>query len=283
MASESRQALRTRIKSVQSTRKITKAMEMIANAKLFRQRNKMENNRQYAQQLQDTVNQIVVENPYVESPYLINNKSEVKMTIVFCSDMGLCGGYNANISKYIKDNLSKEDPMYIVGTSLFHSLKDSGYNIVNEEEISSDKITFSKLKEIVNDGVQRYQNEEIGTLQLLYTRFVNTMTFKPDIDVLIPFEFDSNQEVKESHQETIFEPSPEAILNSLIPMMITNVTYSDWMESTTSEQGSRRVAMKTASDNADELIEDLQLSYNKARQTAITQEITEIIGGSSAV
>lgn len=283
MASESRQALRTRIKSVQSTRKITKAMEMIANAKLFRQRNKMENNRQYAQQLQDTVNQIVVENPYVESPYLINNKSDVKMTIVFCSDMGLCGGYNANISKYIKDNLNKEDPMYIVGTSLFHSLKDSGYNIINEEEISSDKITYSKLKEIVNDGVQRYQKEEIGILQLLYTRFVNTMTFKPDIDVLIPFEFDGNQEVKESHQETIFEPSPEAILNSLIPMMITNVTYSDWMESTTSEQGSRRVAMKTASDNADELIEDLQLSYNKARQTAITQEITEIIGGSSAV
>lgn len=284
MANESRQALRSRIKSVQSTRKITKAMEMIANAKLFRQRNKMEENRQYSQQLQDTVNKIVVENPYVESPYIKHSDNQTTLTIVFCSDMGLCGGYNANLQKFIKENLKKEDPMYVIGTSQYSSLHEQGFNILNHEPISSDKTTFSQLKEIVNDGIRKYENDEIGTLQLLYTRFVNTMTFKPDLDVLIPFTIDTEEtKADEVYKETIFEPSPEEILNSLIPMMITNVTYSDWMESTTSEQGSRRVAMKTASDNADELISDLQLSYNKARQQAITQEITEIVAGSNAV
>lgn len=282
---QSRQALRSRIKSVNSTKKITKAMEMIANAKLLKQRNKMEANREYAQRLQDTVNDIVFNNQDVESKYLIHSKNNHVLTIIFCSDLGLCGGYNQNILKLAKETLIPSDPIYLVGTALYHQFEEEGFNIINEEQISSDKITFADLKKCVEDAVHRYQKEEVGKVQLLYTRFVNTMTFRPEFDVLLPCTISTKKTEKKvgEHQETLFEPNPETILDSLIPMMITDVTYSDWMESTTSEQGSRRVAMKAASDNADELGTTLRLEYNKARQAAITQEITEIVGGSSAV
>ncbi len=287
MAGQSRQALRSRIKSVQSTRKITKAMEMIANAKLFRSRNKMEANREYAQKLQDTVDEIVANNPDVESQYVIKTDNQKAVTIILTSDLGLCGGYNANVFKKASEVLDINDPVYVIGTSLYHSFEEKGYHLLNQEVISSDKLTFSKMKEIVDQCIRMYQNQEVGKVQILYTRFVNTMTFSPDIDVLLPCTLEQKEIPKEETGklpvETLFEPNASAILDSLIPMMITDVAYSDWMESTTSEQGSRRVAMKTASDNADDLSSSLQLEYNKARQTAITQEITEIVGGSSAV
>lgn len=287
MAGQSRQALRTRIKSVQSTRKITKAMEMIANAKLVRSRSKMEANREYAQKLQDTVDEIVMNNPDAESQYVVEADNPHKVTIVFASDLGLCGGYNANVMKMANEVLDKEDPIYVIGTSLYSQFKEKGYHVMNDEIISSDKLTFSELKEVMESCINMYQDGKAGTVQILYTKFVNTMTFTPDIDVLLPCVLVKKEKVKEKSNklpvETLFEPDASSILDSLIPMMVTNVAYSNWMESTTSEQGSRRVAMKTASDNADDLSSSLQLEYNKARQAAITQEITEIVGGSSAV
>lgn len=292
MAGQSRQALRTRIKSVQSTRKITKAMEMIANAKLFRQRSKMESNREYAQRLQDTVNEIVSTNPDAESMYLTKTMNEHKMTIVLCSDLGLCGGYNSNVLKMAKEELNPEDPLILIGISLYHQFQEWGFHLLNTQPISSDKITFQELKKVVEQGTALYQSEEVGTVQLLYTSFVNTMTFRTDFDVLLPCTITAEQKTKEPEQssegkelpkETLFEPNAASILDRLIPMMVQDVAYADWMESTTAEQGSRRVAMKTASDNADELNQSLQLEYNKARQAAITQEITEIVGGSNAV
>lgn len=287
MAGQSRQALRTRIKSVQSTRKITKAMEMIANAKLVRSRSKMEANREYAQKLQDTVDEIVMNNPDAESQYVVKTDNLHKVTIVFASDLGLCGGYNANVMKMANEVLDIEDPIYVIGTSLYSQFKEKGYHVMNDEIISSDKLTFSELKEVMESCINMYQDGKAGTVQILYTKFVNTMTFTPDIDVLLPCVLVKKEKVKEKSNklpvETLFEPDASSILDSLIPMMVTNVAYSNWMESTTSEQGSRRVAMKTASDNADDLSSSLQLEYNKARQAAITQEITEIVGGSSAV
>jgi F-type H+-transporting ATPase subunit gamma len=287
MAGQSRQALRQRIKSVKNTRKITKAMEMIANAKLLKQRNRMESNREYAQRLQDTVNEIVSNNPDAQSEFLVKKTdNDHAMTIVFCSDLGLCGTYNANILKKAKAELNREDPVLLIGTSLYHQFQEEGFLLLNEEPLSSDKTDFQILKEKVQRGTRMYRDGEVGKVQLLYTKFINTMSFEPEYDVLLPCVMDQTETKEEKpgeHQETLFEPSPEVILNALIPMMIEDVAYADWMESTTSEQGSRRVAMKTASDNADDLSSSLQLEYNKARQAAITQEITEIVSGSNAV
>lgn len=281
---QSRQALRTRIKSVNSTRKITRAMEMIANAKLFKQRTKMEANRDYATRLQETVNEIVSSNPDAESIYMKKNDAETVFTIVFGSDLGLCGGYNANVLKEAEQNLKKEDPCILIGTSLYHEMTEKGFHLVNETPISSDKLDFSILRECVIQAVDAYLDGKAGKVQVLYTRFVNTMTFMPAIDQLLPCDVKTEAKKKDdSHVETLFEPDAETILNQLIPMMITDVAYSSWMESTTAEQGSRRMAMKTATDNANDLADELQLAYNKARQAAITQEITEIVGGSSAV
>lgn len=280
---ESKQALRSRIKSVNSTRKITKAMEMIANAKLFRLRNKMESNRIYAKKLEGTVKDIVQNTIELDNPLLVPNGVDKKFVIVFCSDLGLCGGYNQNVLKKIKEVVNKDDLVYLVGSSLNSALKEAGYESENKEIIHTDTLSFQDLKEIVETGVEKYLNKEVGCVDIIYTQFINTMTFEAEVDTLLPFSV--KKEKKEEHEqiETLFEPDPATILDYLVPLMISNVAYSDWMESAVSEQGSRRMAMKTATDNADELSEELLLEYNKARQAAITQEITEIVGGSSAV
>ncbi|MBQ9327557.1 MAG: ATP synthase F1 subunit gamma [Solobacterium sp.] len=281
---QSMQSLRSRIRSVNSTRKITNAMEMIANAKLFKQRNAMEANREYAARLRETVNEIVVRNPGIESPYLVRNDNPGKLTIVFCSDMGLCGAYNMNILRHVRNTLSKtDDPIILYGTSLHHTLMEEGYRLLNEEPIPSDKVTAPSIRDSVQAAMNLFLSGEVGTLQVIRTRFVNTMSFHPETVVLLPCEMDTELKQDGPYVETLFEPNAETILAEIMPMMISDMVYSSWMEATTSEQGSRRMAMKTATDNADELSEELLLEYNKARQAAITQEITEIVGGSEAV
>lgn len=281
---QSSQALRTRIKSVNSTRKITKAMEMIANAKLFRQRHRMEANRIYAERLQETVDEIVANNPGVENKYIHPTTGNKAISIIFTSDLGLCGGYNQNILKLAREVINKEDPIYLIGTSTYRLFKEEGFALVNQEPISSDRLEYNDLKKILEDATKRFASKEVDKVQVLYTRFVNTMSFKAEVDVLLPCELEVKEEKQdEMYVETLFEPNATTILDELIPMMIIDVAYSDWMESTTAEQGSRRVAMKTATDNADELSAELLLEYNKIRQANITQEITEIVGGSEAV
>ena len=279
---QSSQALRTRIKSVNSTRKITKAMEMIANAKLFKQRQRMEANRDYAQKLQDTVNEIVANNPDADSRFIRQVQGDRSMYIVYCSDLGLCGAYNQNVLKKAREVIKKEEPVYLVGTSLFRSMNEEGFHLINKEPISSDRLVFTELKEVIQEATQRFVDGNVDSVKIIYTRFVNTMSFRAEMDVLLPCEFELTEKEGE-HVETLFEPDPESILEGLIPMMINEVAYANWMESTTAEQGSRRVAMKTATDNADDLSADLMLEYNKLRQAGITQEITEIVGGSAAV
>ena len=281
---QSKQALRSRIKSVNSTRKITKAMEMIANAKLFKQKNRMQANKNYSQRLQSTVNEIVARNPQAESIFLEKRTNPKRMTIIFCSDLGLCGAYNQNMLKMARAELNKADPVIVIGTSLYPLMKEEGFNLAQEEAISTDALTFSQMERIINRGIDLYLSNQIGGLQVLYTQFVNTMTFRPELDLLLPCTFaDIKKDTEKAEAETLFEPDAASILDSLIPMMAAEVAYAEWLESSTSEQGSRRMAMKTATDNADELSSDLLLEYNKVRQSSITQEITEIVAGSNAV
>lgn len=292
---QSKQALRSRIKSVQSTRKITKAMEMIANAKLFRQRARMEANREYSSRLQETVVELAAKNQGIDTVFLKKHKENpVVFSVVFFSDLGLCGSYNQYMLKLLKDKARKEDPLLVIGTSQYNVVRELGYNIINKEPIESDGLKIETIKGYIDNAIQDWLEEKIGGLQILYTRFVNTMTFTPASMTLLPCvdeqaieEYANKVKEKQGEEkyrvETMFEPDASSILDTLIPMMIVDVAYSMWRESTTAEQGSRRVAMKTATDNADELSEDLLLEYNKARQASITQEITEIVGGSNAV
>lgn len=280
--SQSQQALRTRIRSVNSTKKITRAMEMIANAKLFRERTRMEANRNYAERMHYIAARAMLEAKDADIPYMKKNTAEGTFTILFCSDMGLCGSYNQNVLRYAEEQLRKEDPLILIGTSLYRQLEEDGFSLQKEGPVSSEQLTYAELKEYISTGIQLFLEQKVGKVQIIYTKFINTMTFVPATDVLLPSVMEEGEK-ETALVETLFEPSAEEILVELIPMMVQNSAYAHWLESTTAEQGSRRMAMKTATDNATDLADELQLAYNKARQASITQEITEIVGGSEAL
>ena len=157
-----RQAIQARIRSVRSTKKITKAMQMIANSKLSKQRKLMEANRTYAQELQGLVSEILRSGRDVESEFLKEHKSDAAFTVFFCSDLGLCGGYNSNVTKFALENLRKEDPILVVGTHSYSQMRREGFNIVNDEPISMDAMNESTLTKATNDAIRRYLNDEVG-------------------------------------------------------------------------------------------------------------------------
>jgi len=196
----------------------------------------------------------------------------------------LCGGYNINMMKTLTAAISKDDPIILIGTKSRNWLVNRGYNVINDA-IGSDNITYLKMKQLVDQAITYYDHDEVSKIQVLYTKFVNTVSFEPQLETLLPGQIEENETTtaNKAYVETLFEPNANAILDYLIPMMVENVTYSYWMETKTSEQGTRRLAMENATDNAQDLNDKLLLEYNKARQSAITQEITEIVSGADAI
>lgn len=277
---QNRQALKSRIRSTQATMKITSAMELMSNSKLQRQRSMMEKNREYSTTLLKTLHHILSESDQVENKYLLKNNSETVLTIVFSSDLGLCGGYNVNMLRYASTLMKKEDPIIVIGSKGRSWLSSRGYNVVNEV-IDSDAFDYVEASNMIDKALQQVLSKEIGKIQVVYTYFKNTVTFEPRLEVLFPVE--KGQGKLESKQEILFEPNADEILNTLIPMALKSTLYSLWMETKTSEQASRRLAMENATDNAEELKEKLVLQFNQARQAAITQEITEIVAGADSL
>ncbi|MBE6479663.1 MAG: ATP synthase F1 subunit gamma [Atopobiaceae bacterium] len=280
-----RQAIQSRIRSVKSTKKITKAMQMISNSKLAKQRKLMEANRAYAEDLQRIVGEIMRSGQQLESGFLGERRSEAAYTVFFCSDMGLCGGYNANVTKYAVENLRREDPILVVGTHACSQLRREGFALVNDEPISIDSINESALNEYLDEAMDLYLADKVGKVQVCYTRFVNTLTFEPAINVLLPYDdaIAPTEDGAAGFRELLFDPSPDDVLDQLIVHMVHNVAYSNSLETRTAEQGSRRLAMDTATNNAEELEDKLVLQFNQARQAAITQELTEIVGTANAL
>lgn len=275
---QNKQALKSRIRSIRSTRKITSAMEMIANAKLTKQRNIMENNREYAASLHRMVEDIIALDPNMESKFLLARQSEKTLYIVFGSDLGLCGAYNINVLKLAKEHSKKDDLFIVIGTKLYNSFKSEGFNIVNEP-VSSDGLTFELTAKLTDMAIKKYLSDETGKIKVIHTRFINTVTFKEMISSLLPYDKKSEG----SYQEIIFDPDIHSVLDNLIVMMSQSLTYALALESRVAEQAARRMAMENANDNAEELEDKLVLAYNQARQAAITQEITEIVSGADAL
>ena len=277
---QNRQALKSRIRSTQATMKITSAMELMSNSKLQRQRSMMEKNREYSTTLLKTLHHILSESDQVENKYLLKTNAPTVLTIVFSSDLGLCGGYNVNMLRYASTLIKKEDPVIVIGSKGRSWLSSRGYNVVNEY-IDSDAFDYVDASNMIEKALQQVLSKEIGKIQVVYTYFKNTVTFEPRLEVLFPVE--KGQSKLESKQEILFEPNADEILNTLIPMALKSTLYSLWMETKTSEQASRRLAMENATDNAEELKEKLVLQFNQARQAAITQEITEIVAGADSL
>ncbi len=278
-------ALKRRIRSVRATKKITNAMELIATSKLQRQKQKMELNRVYASTLFQAFNRVLGSANIQEIPYLTEREGKT-LTLVFVSDMGLCGGYNSNILNKIKESIPNDQLLFIVGSKGRSWLRRFDYHLFGELH-TGDNLSYGHIAKAADKIMDAYLSGEITKLQVLYTKFVNTMTFEPNIVTLLPISEsvlptkDAQEEVL--NQDIIFEPDAVTLINQLVPMFIQSLLYSYWLESKTSEHAARRMAMDNATDNAEELIEELVLKYNQSRQSAITQEITEIVAGAEAL
>lgn len=279
------QEIKRRIKSVESTKKITKAMELVATSKLRKTRNQLEQSKPYYSEVAKTVAELLANcKGNNDSAYLKENKDVTKeVYIVIASSLGLCGGYNANVFKEIKDVIKADDYVYSIGSKASSYLKKNHQGITDTKfEDLNTTFNFKDVTRLVTELTNMYCNQEISKIKIVYTEFINNLTFKSRIVTLLPIDADSFEDIELSKKETLFEPGPEEVLNSLIPMYLQAVIYGYIIESVTSENASRRTSMENATDNADELTEQLLLKYNQARQTAITNEISEIVAGANA-
>lgn len=272
-------AIKARIRSVDSTKKITKAMQLVASSKLKKQKAFMEENKEYAFYLKETVADILSSLEHSNHPYLQEHEGKA-VTIVFTSDMGLCGGYNANVERMLEKEIGNDGDIIMIGSRGNTWISSRDFHVIRKENNLEDEC-YSELASIADEVLERYRNQEISSIRILYTKFVNSVTFHPTLDVLLPIP-KQTQEKKQSAQ-TEFEPAGDKILDTLVPMYVRSLLYSYFLETKTSEQASRRMAMESATDNAEEIKETLELQYNQARQAAITQEITEIVGGVNAL
>lgn len=276
---KNKQALKSRIKSINATIKITSAMELIANSKLLKQKEVMLKTKEYTEFLSSTINEILSSNKEIENQYLQVKDNPKSIYIVFCSDLGLCGGYNVNTNKVVKEVVRLEDEVILIGTKSYRFLKRNQYNIINPLT-SSENITSEEIGKLATMALGKYIRNEVGSIKVIYTEYVNSVTFHAACKQILPYTASTDNV---SYQETLFEPQPNEILDHFIPMMVKNEIFSLALQSKVSEQASRRMAMESATDNAMELKDTLTLEYNQARQAAITQEITEIVAGADAI
>lgn len=278
------QEIKRRIKSVESTKKITKAMELVATSKLRKTRNQLDELKPYYQGVRETCAEILASNKLIkDSAYLAENKVDKDVYIVISSSLGLCGGYNANVFKAVKEVIKDEDYIYAIGNKGAHHFQRNHQGKVDTKyAFLNSTLTFDDVVKLVNEVTAMYRNKEIGSIKIVYTEFVNNLTFTPRIVTLLPIDINEFENIEITHKFTVFEPSSQEVLDSLIPMYLQAVIYGYLVESVTSENASRRTSMENATDNAEELTEQLLLKYNQARQTAITNEVSEIVAGANA-
>lgn len=279
------QEIKRRIRSVESTKKITKAMELVATSKLRKTRNQLEQSKPYYTNVALMTAEILANcKGDNDSVYLIENNDVKKdVYIVIASSLGLCGGYNANVFKEIKNVIKPDDYVYSIGSKATSYLTKNHQGITDSKyESLSTTFNFKDIINLVNELTRMYHEKEIRKIKIVYTEFVNNLTFKPRIVTLLPIDPDDFDHIEISKKATLFEPSSQEVLDNLIPMYLQAVIYGYVIESSTSENAARRISMENATDNADELTEQLLLKYNQARQTAITNEISEIVAGANA-
>lgn len=271
--------------SIQSTQQITKAMKLVSTVKLQKARTRAENSKAYFQYMYKTVTSMLAKAGNIEHPYLKKGSSDKIGIVVVTSNRGLAGGYNANISRLIMGSgLAKEKVrLYTVGKKGADSLGKKGYEIVNDYSDVIEEPTYQAAKEISEKLLADFMAGEIGEIYVAYTEFKNTVTHIPKLMKLLPVDPAVEEPGKEVLTPMNFEPEEETAIGLLVPKYVTSILYGSFVEAVASENGARMQAMDAATNNAEELIDDLELMYNRARQGAITQELTEIIAGAEAI
>ncbi len=282
--------IRTQISSIKNTQKITKAMEMVAASKMRKAQDRMNATRPYAIKIKQVINHLAAAHSEYKHPYM-NAREEVKRAglIIVSTDRGLCGGLNVNVFKsalrLIREYQEQgvEVDLSIIGSkgmAFFRRL--SGLNVVSHASGLGDNIHMNEIIGPVKVMLDAYSEGKIDRLHLVENEFVNTMTQSPEVSTLLPLPSDE-EEIRQHHWDYIYEPDAKEVLDSLLVRYVESIVYRGVVENVACEMAARMIAMKSASDNAGSLIDDLQLAYNKARQASITQELSEIVGGAAAV
>ena len=266
--------IKKRLRTVNSTKKLTKATELVATVKLQKYNTKTLSNEEYASNLRRFIAAALKgKDPDIEdNPYLINADTDNPLYIVITSNSGLCGSYNIEILKYVEENVPKDVPIFAIGTIGYNYLLKNDYLVVKKYDELED-LQPTILNGLIDNILLLYREYEISEIKIVYTKYINTLTYQPMTMNLLPFEADE----KEGETDIFLEPSRNEVLNRLIPMYISSQIYVAFLDAKTSENAARRNAMNMANKNADKLISELRLNYNKARQAAITQEMNEIV------
>ena len=285
--------IRTKIKSVQNTRKITKAMEMVAASKMRKAQERMRHARPYGDKIRTIAAHLAYANPEYRHPFLIKREGAKDVgAIVITSDKGLCGGLNTNVLRLTLNKAREWQgegrgvQFCAIGNKGFGFLQRFGGNIVSHLTAIGDTPHMERLVGPVKVMIDAFAEGRIGTLYIVYTRFINTMKQEPVIEQLLPLPADRLREDKAATRKNwdyLYEPDARAVLDQLLTRYVEQIIYQSVAENIASEQSARMVAMKSASDNASSVIDDLTLIYNKTRQAAITKELSEIVGGAAAV
>lgn len=278
--------IKRRKSSVQSTQQITKAMKLVSTVKLQRAKGRAEKSKTYFSCMYDTVASMLSKAGTVNHPFLMAGESTKKAVIVITANRGLAGGYNSNIVKLIKNSdFKKEDLLlYTIGTKGRDALARLGYTIAADYSEVIDEPMYSDAMEISKKLLEEFAAGRIGEIYVAYTGFKNTVTHVPTLLKLLPVKVEDDRSQSEDHQAVMeFEPECEEAIDLIIPKYITSLIYGALIESVASENGARMQAMDSATSNADDMISKLSLLYNRARQSSITQELTEIIAGAEAI
>ncbi len=280
--------IRSKIASVKSTQKITKAMQMVATSKMRRAQDRMRLARPYAEKMRATIGHLTEANPDYRHPFMVAREPKSIGIIVISTDRGLCGGLNANLFNSTLDLMREwqakgaDVNLCLVGSKGLGFFRRLGLPILANISHLGDRPHVKDLIGTVKVMLDAYREGRIDRLFLVNAHFVNTMTQKPVVEQLLPVEAVASGDLAE-HWDYIYEPSAAGILDGVLMRYIESQVYRGAVENVASEMAARMVAMKAASDNAGKLINELQLIYNKARQAAITKELAEIVGGAAAV
>ena len=278
--------IKRRKSSVQSTQQITKAMKLVSTVKLQRAKGRAEKSKTYFSCMYDTVASMLSKAGEINHPFLKAGESQKKAVIVITANRGLAGGYNSNIVKLIKNSdFRKEDlVIYTVGTKGRDALARLGYEMADDYSEAIEEPAYADAMNISKKLLEDYVAGEIGEIYVAYTGFKNTVTHVPTLLRLLPVNVE-DERLDEGGSSAVmeFEPQSEEAIDLIIPKYITSLVYGALIESVASENGARMQAMDSATSNADDMISKLSLLYNRARQSSITQELTEIIAGAEAI
>ena len=281
MAGVSTKEIKNRIRSMESTKQITKAMEMVAASKLRRAQAQVSNSRPYFEILYSTIQNILAANRDFSSPYLKARPVNKVLYIVIAGDRGLAGGYNSNILKMVQTELQGKDAMVLpIGKKAVDFFRSKNIPALTESYAEAASVSIGDCFSISKQLSKRFLAGEFDEVHVAYTNFVSVLSQVPETRSLLPLTKPEIKPENATRGDTVYEEGSEEVFNAIIPEYLGGILYGALCESRAAEQAARRSAMDSATQNADEMIADLSLKFNRARQAAITQEITEIVAGS---